>query len=111
MDRAAVFVDAGYLFASGSILLFGSKLPRRELQLDHAGLTRVLQDFATTVSEIPLLRIYWYDGTSTLGRGVAEIAEREGAQYDWRRSNASGHEAIIPLRVRPTVVQIGRRAS
>jgi len=34
MDRVAVFVDAGYLFAQGSVLLAGKKLPRSELVLD-----------------------------------------------------------------------------
>ena len=28
MDRVAVFVDAGYLFAQGSVALGGQKLPR-----------------------------------------------------------------------------------
>lgn len=35
MDRVAVFVDAGYVFAQGSVLLSGKKLPRSEVVLDH----------------------------------------------------------------------------
>ena len=31
MDRVAVFVDAGYLFAQGSIELCGTKLARGEI--------------------------------------------------------------------------------
>jgi hypothetical protein len=38
MNRVAAFVDAG---------------------------VGALSDFATRVSGVPLLRIYWYDGTST----------------------------------------------
>jgi hypothetical protein len=34
MDRVAVFVDAGYLFAQGSAVLIGKKVPRGELSLD-----------------------------------------------------------------------------
>ena len=34
MDRFAVFVDAGYLFAQGSVAITGSKKPRTELVLD-----------------------------------------------------------------------------
>ena len=35
MDRTAVFVDAGYLFAAGSKLIVGEKLPRGQLNLDY----------------------------------------------------------------------------
>ena len=64
MDRVAVFVDAGYLFAQGSIELYGEKLTRGEIILDHDAVTDKLKTFAEAVSKLPLLRIYWYDGTS-----------------------------------------------
>ena len=65
MDRVAVFVDAGYLFAQGSSLLAGSKLARGEVVIDHAKVAEALTQFAERVSRLPLLRIYWYDGTSS----------------------------------------------
>lgn len=65
MDRVAVFVDAGYLFAQGSVALAGRKLPRGRLVLDHEKAIDALADFATRVSGVDLLRVYWYDGTST----------------------------------------------
>ncbi len=64
MDRVAVFVDAGYLFAQGSVELHGEKLTRGELVLDHEAVVAKLQGFAEQVSGLPLLRVYWYDGTS-----------------------------------------------
>lgn len=65
MDRVAVFVDAGYLFAQGSILRFGDKLPRGEIDLNYLEVVAALRTVAETVSGVKLLRIYWYDGTST----------------------------------------------
>jgi hypothetical protein len=65
MDRVAVFVDAGYLFAQGSALLAGRKLPRSEMSLDHDAAVKALSAFAVSASGVPLLRLYWYDGTST----------------------------------------------
>lgn len=65
MDRVAVFVDAGYLFAQGSTLLSGSKLTRGRVTLNHDAAIATLSEFARNVSGLPLLRIYWYDGTST----------------------------------------------
>jgi hypothetical protein len=34
MNRVADFVDAGYVFAQGSVLLAGRELPRGETSLD-----------------------------------------------------------------------------
>jgi len=65
MDRVAVFIDAGYLFAQGSVLLSGKKLPRAEITLIHEAMVNAFEAFAIGVSRVPLLRIYWYDGTST----------------------------------------------
>lgn len=65
MDRVAVFVDAGYLFAQGSVALAGQKLPRGGMILDHERAIEHLEAFAVRVSGMPLLRVYWYDGTST----------------------------------------------
>lgn len=65
MEKVAVFVDAGYLFASGSVLLMGEKLTRGELYLDHEQVLTALKDLAERVTGARLLRIYWYDGTSS----------------------------------------------
>ena len=64
MDRVAVFVDAGYVFAQGSKELCGAKLTRRYIDLDHDVLISTLKAFAEKLCDLPLLRIYWYDGTS-----------------------------------------------
>ena len=64
MDRVAVFVDAGYLFAQGAKALCGQKLERRFVSLDYQVAARQLTAFAEDVSGLPLLRICWYDGTS-----------------------------------------------
>lgn len=64
MNRVAVFVDAGYLFAQGSALLTGQKKNRGEVTLDVAAVLTALTELAERVSGVPLLRVYWYDGTS-----------------------------------------------
>lgn len=65
MDQVAVFVDAGYLFAQGSVALFGEKLRRGEILLDEIAAIRAMTEFAQRQSGCRLLRIYWYDGTSS----------------------------------------------
>ena len=64
MDRVAVFIDAGYLFAQGSKELCGTKLTRGSIRLNHEVLIGKLKEFAKGLSGLQLLRIYWYDGTS-----------------------------------------------
>ncbi len=64
MKRTAIFVDAGYLFAQGSVALAGIKQPRTLLVLDAANILAELKQFATTKTTglQGLLRVYWYDG-------------------------------------------------
>lgn len=65
LKRIAIFVDAGYLYAQGSACLQGSKAKRELLHLDHGQLIAILKQVAESVQRIaPLLRIYWYDGSS-----------------------------------------------
>jgi len=67
MDRVAVFVDAGHLFAAGSAALTGAKERRDRLSLDMAQVVAFLKTRAETLSSVPLLRIYWYDGALPTG--------------------------------------------
>ncbi|MBV8800994.1 MAG: NYN domain-containing protein [Alphaproteobacteria bacterium] len=63
MTRAAIFVDAGYLFAQGSVALSGAKQPRTKLQLNVTAVIAELEAvFQAKTSGCELLRVYWYDG-------------------------------------------------
>lgn len=73
MNRIAVFVDAGYFYASASELLFGAPLRRGELRLANAEFAQYLTHCAETIGGCPLLRIYWYDGTNS-GPTAAHLA-------------------------------------
>jgi len=73
LDRTAVFVDAGYVFAEGSKLIAGQKLTRSQLLLDYDVLLQLLGDLAVALTGLPLLRVYWYDGASTAA-SPAQIA-------------------------------------
>ena len=61
--RAAVFVDAGYLYTGGSIVLTGTRQNREVMELSHQ---EVISQLKMVVQEqdmgLSLLRIYWYDG-------------------------------------------------
>lgn len=67
MDRSAVFVDAGYLFAQGGSLVTGKPgkdVKRGDVKLDEVAVINFLTTLAQNATKLPLLRIYWYDGTN-----------------------------------------------
>jgi uncharacterized LabA/DUF88 family protein len=63
MKRYVICVDAGYLFAQGSVALTSAKQRREILVLDPS---KVIQELLAVagrqVRNADLLRIYWYDG-------------------------------------------------
>lgn len=63
VGRAAIFVDAGYLFAQGSVALAGAKQPRAHLELNvTAAIAELRAVYQAKTSGCELLRVYWYDG-------------------------------------------------
>ena len=63
MKRHAIFVDAGYLFAQGSVSLLGRNSNRTQLKLDEPEIIMQLKSLALGQSAgVQLLRVYWYDG-------------------------------------------------
>ena len=63
LTRAAVFVDAGYLYTAGSIVLTGSSQNREVMELIPLETVAQLKTSVEGQTDgIPLLRIYWYDG-------------------------------------------------
>ena len=61
MDRFAVFVDAGYLYAGAGKLCCGTPT-RKSLQVDGMGVNMFLVSLAEGACGLPPLRTYWYDG-------------------------------------------------
>ena len=72
VDRFALFVDAGYLYAATGHRYFGTKL-RHRLRLDFQKFTEELVTVATSHSRMQYLRTYWYD--AAVG-GIATPTQR-----------------------------------
>lgn len=101
MDRAVVFVDAGYVFAEGAKLIAGQKLPRAQLLLEYDVLLQLLADLTAGLSGLPLLRVYWYDGASA-GPNPAQVAlaYRPNVKLRLGGVDASGQEGVDQLLAR-----------
>jgi hypothetical protein len=101
LDRAAVFVDAGYVFAEGAKLIAGQKLPRSQLLLEYDVLLPLLDRLVAELTGLPLLRVYWYDGAST-GPNPAHVAlsYRSNVKLRLGAVDASGQQGVDDLLAR-----------
>jgi uncharacterized LabA/DUF88 family protein len=74
MDRVAVFVDAGYPFAAGSKAISGKEVPRKNLTLNIPVAVANISDFVRSITDFPILRVYWYDGALRRGPSAEHLA-------------------------------------
>jgi uncharacterized LabA/DUF88 family protein len=110
MQRSAVFVDAGYLFAQGSVLLTGSKQGREFLSLDIPKVVAALKEAAEASCDLPLLRIYWYDAMR-LGRPTTEqalLADTNDIKVRLGQINSAGEQKGVDALIITDLVELAR---
>ena len=73
MDRFAVFVDAGYLYAEGGKLSHGTA-DRLKLELHFKETVASLVEIGRERSEVQYLRTYWYDAATDANPTPSHIA-------------------------------------
>jgi uncharacterized LabA/DUF88 family protein len=113
MKRHAIFVDAGYLFAQGSVSLSGSKTPRTQLKLDATEFIAHLTALALEKSTgVPLLRIYWYDGAWN-GPTVEHltIARMDNVKLRLGSINSAGEQKEVDSLLVTDLIDLARNQS
>jgi NYN domain len=111
LDRIAVFVDAGYLFAQGSVLLTGSKKPRLACILEEAAAIERLRATARQqAAGVPLLRIYWYDGVTPRGMTPQQesIANRADVKLRLGFVNSQGEQKGVDSLIVTDLIDLAR---
>lgn len=115
MDRVAVFVDAGYLFAQGSAALTGSKKPREALVIDAPKAVSALKDMAAARAPLcSLLRIYWYDGAIGGSRPTtdqASVANLDDVKLRLGFVNNSGQQKGVDSLIVTDLIELARLKS
>jgi len=113
MKRHAVFVDAGYVFAQGSVSLSGSKTPRTQLKLDATEIITQLTALALAKSTgVPLLRIYWYDGAGS--RPTTEhlvLANMDNVKLRLGSINSAGEQKEVDSLLVTDLIDLARNQS
>jgi len=113
MKRHAIFVDAGYVFAQGSVSLSGSKTPRTQLKLDATEIIAQLSALALAMSAgVPLLRIYWYDGAWN-GPTVEHLAlaNTENVKLRLGTINSAGEQKEVDSLLVTDLIDLARNQS
>lgn len=115
MDRCAIFVDAGYLFAQGSAALAGSKKPRAELALNSQAAVEALRAIAAKrAPECSLLRIYWYDGAIGGSRPTtdqATVASLDDVKLRLGFVNSAGQQKGVDSLIVTDLIELARLKS
>lgn len=115
MDRTAVFVDAGYLFAQASVLIAGRRLPRQFISLDATLVVDQLKAYAARVApSCSLLRIYWYDASIGGGRPTTEqsaIAFLDDVKLRLGMVNAIGEQKGVDSLIVTDLIELARLKS
>ena len=112
VDRVAVFVDAGYLFAEGSRAICGRRLPRIETSLDETLAREKIMAFAENISGLPVLRIYWYDSAiKEISVEHENLAQQPGVKLRLGHMNRSGGQhGVDAFIVNDMITLAGNRA-
>lgn len=110
MDRVAVLVDAGYLFKEGTRLVTGIRnAPRGAVWLDHAVCIEFLAAQAEELSGLPLLRIYWYDGTSSGPSPThLDLARRPNVKVRLGVVNSAGEQKGVDSLIVTDMINLAR---
>lgn len=110
--RAAIFVDAGYLFAQGSVALSGAKQPRPSMSLNVTAAIAELSAIAQArAPNRDLLRVYWYDGAlgakgPTLEQ--SELAHTDNVKLRLGFINSSGQQKGVDSLIVTDLIDLAR---
>jgi uncharacterized LabA/DUF88 family protein len=111
VKRGAVFVDAGYLFAQGSVALTGSKKPRSLLELDaEIAIAELLKIFKNHAQSCELLRVYWYDGASFKGPTIDQdkLGHLDNVKLRLGLLNSAGEQKGVDSLIVTDMIELAR---
>src|SRR5262245_36567931 len=109
MNRYAVLVDVGYLYAAAGETLLGATT-RHEYRVDAEGLIRTLMDHAAERVRGELLRVYWFDAARDR---VPTVDQRVIAQLPWVKLrlgnlNQRGQQKGVDAQIRADLEALAR---
>jgi hypothetical protein len=114
MTRVAIFVDAGYLFAQGSVALTGEKRARPDCRLNETAVLAALAEVAKAKCDgVRVLRTYWYDAAPRSGP-TAHHTSLAGTDYVKLRlgaMNGVGQQKGVDSLIVTDLIELARNRS
>jgi hypothetical protein len=112
MDRCAVMVDAGYLYAEGGRLCCGTRA-RAHIELHADVAVEVLTMLARSITDLPALRTYWYDGAKDGIRTHEQttIAALDDVKVRLGRLNARGQQKGVDALIYRDLIPLAQQHS
>lgn len=113
MQKTAVFVDAGYLFAAGANLLTGSDQARHTMTLNVPRVVHALKDFAGNTCPGLLLRIYWYDAlrANRASREQTDLADTDDVKVRLGQVNVAGEQKGVDPLIITDLLELARNGA
>jgi uncharacterized LabA/DUF88 family protein len=114
MTKVAIFVDAGYLFAQGSVAIAGSKQNRTNVRLNVPEVLAALSDLASkNCPNVRLLRTYWYDAPPKGGRSLDHIklATSDYVKLRLGTLNSQGEQKGVDSLIVTDLIELARNRS
>lgn len=110
MQRIAVFVDAGYVYAQSAVCLTGANVNRAQLKLLEAEFIEQLKSLAATLGAgAGLLRVYWYDGAKN-GLTVEQLvlADMQDVKVRLGSINSAGQQKGVDSLLVTDLIDLAR---
>ncbi|EWY39370.1 hypothetical protein N825_06630 [Skermanella stibiiresistens SB22] len=111
MERTAVFVDAGYLFARGCEIIGHAETRRQFISLNLPEFNTILAGFLQKMDAAPLLRIYWYDGLAASGNMSSDqttIALADNFKLRLGQINGFGKQKGVDSMIVTDMIELAR---
>ncbi len=109
--RYAIFVDAGYVYAQGSVAIDGRTRRREYVALNLAALKeKLLETTAVSAPDKELLRIYWYDGVPSNRPTPAqqEVADMSDVKLRLGIVNEAGQQKGVDALILTDLIELSR---
>ena len=114
MSRVAIFVDAGYLFAQGSLALAGEVQRRSDTKINITAALSELTNLAQAkCPDARLLRTYWYDAPPRTGMTTEHSALAYTDQVKLRLGvlNGQGQQKGVDSLIVTDLIELARNKS
>ncbi|QLA18901.1 NYN domain-containing protein [Desulfolutivibrio sulfoxidireducens] len=110
MDRVAVFVDAGYFCTGGATVVAGTRVRRADVTLHVANAIGLLKAKAESLTNLQLLRIYWYDGAISQNLTTEQqlIAAENDVKLRLGTVNGFGEQKGVDSRIVTDMAELSR---